>query len=353
MSRNRKLMTIGASIVAIGTLASCSGGGGEGDGGQTTIDVLGYTAIFEDNYTQAVIAEFEAQNPEYKVNYVPAQNSAEMLGKLRSEQSNPTIDVAILDQSVANTGIQEGVFAQLDESAVPNLANVVEMGQNAEGYGPAVTFDNLVLLVNPEEAQGEVGAIADLWDAPENSIAIPAAPDIQGIALTALTANNLGVDYQGDIQPAIDELGQLQSKVTSWDPQPDVYQTVTSGSAQYGVGWNARGQVFSDQSDGRLEVVQPTDGVAFQVNTINLVEGSEDADAAQAFINYALSKEAQEAFSSAMFYAPTVTNAELPAEVQDRVADPQDPNIVEIDWIWMADQRDAWTELWRRNVIGG
>lgn len=353
LTRNKRLLTIGASIVAMGTLASCaSSGGGEADG-QSTITVLGYTAIFEDNFTQAVIEGFEAQHPEYNVEYVPSQNSAEMLGKLRSEASNPTVDVAILDQSVANTGIQEGVFAQLDEAAVPNLANVVDMGLNAEGYGPAMTFDNLVLLVNPEEAPEEISSIQDLWDAPDNSVAIPAAPDIQGIALTALTANNLGADYQEDIQPAIDELALLQPKVTSWDPQPDVYQTVTSGSAQYAVGWNARGQVFSDQSDGRLQVVQPDDGIAFQVNTINMVEGTENAEGAQAFIDYTLSKESQESFSSAMFYAPTVKNALLPEEVQARVADPQDPNIVEIDWIWMADQRDAWTDLWRRTVIGG
>ncbi|MGO3833590.1 MAG: extracellular solute-binding protein [Microbacteriaceae bacterium] len=230
---------------------------------------------------------------------------------------------------------------------------MVELGQSADGYGPAVTFDNLVLLYNPQDVSSEPTKLSDLWAAPDNSIALPAPPDIQGIAFTALTADNLGVDHQKDVAPAIDELAKLAPKVTTWEPQPDVYQTITSGSASYGIGWNARGQVFADESDGRLAVVQPEDGIAFQINTINAVEGSKNAEAAKEFINYALSEEAQMSFAEAMFYAPTVSGVELPSDLEGKVAQPDDPNIVPIDWIWMADERDGWTDMWRRNVIGG
>lgn len=103
----------------------------------------------------------------------------------------------------------------------------------------------------------------------------------------------------------------------------------------------------------RAEIPHEKNGIGFQINTISLVENAPQKEAAIEFINYALSKEAQEAFAASLFYTPVVSNAELPADLQERVADPADPNIVSIDWIWVSDYRDAWTEQWRRNVIGG
>ena len=342
-----------AVLVASLTALSACGGSDSNAGANTEVNILGYAALFEDKYTEAVISKFEDEHKDIDVNFVPAQNSAEMLGKLRSEKSKPSIDVAIIDTSVANTGNKEGVFSKISEDDVPNVANVVDLGQNAEGFGPAVTFDNLVVLNNTEKVKTPPKGIGDLWNAPDDSMAIPAPPDIQGIALTALTANLVGDDYKKTIDPAIKKLKELAPKVNTWEPQPDVYQAVISGQADYAIGWNARAQVFSDESDGTLGVVQPSDGIAFQINTINAVEGAKNPEAAKTFMNYALSKEAQESFARTMFYTPTVKNAELSDEVKDRVADPNDPSTVDIDWAWMADERDGWADQWRRSVIGG
>lgn len=287
------------------------------------------------------------------MNYIPAQNSAEMLGRLRSEAGNPSVDVAILDTSVAATGNAEGLFAKIDETSVPNIDNVVELGKNKDGYGPAVTFDNLTLVYNKDRVPTQQTGIEDLFNAPDKTVAVPAAPDIQGLALTILAAKKLGIDFTKNVTPAIVELSKLTPKVTSWDPQPDVYQNVISGQSSYGIGWNARSQYYASDSQGKLGTVAPSEGIVFQINTINAVKDSPGATAANEFINYALSKEAQESFAKQLFYAPTVTNAELPAEISDRVVKSGDPMIVNVDWSWMADQRDSWTDQWRRNVIGG
>lgn len=354
----RKKFGVGLVAVSIFAMTACSGGtstgGGDAGGdGPVEINVLGYAALFDDKYTEAVIDQFNASQDEVVANFVPAQNSSEMLGKLRSEASKPTVDVAILDVGVAHTGNQEGLFSKVGESDVPNLADVVEMGQSAEGYGPAVTFDNLVVLYNIEKVKTPPTGIADLWTAKPNTVSIPAPPDIQGHTLAILTSNNLGVDYKDGIEPAIEKLAELAPLVNTWEPVPDVYQPVIAGTSEYGIGWNARAQYFAEESDGAMGVVQPEDGIGFQINTINLVEGSEKTDAAKEFMNYALSKEAQEAFAEALFYAPVTSTAVLPDSVKDRVADPADPSIVPIDWIWIADVRDGWADQWRRNVIGG
>lgn len=346
----KKALSAATMAGALVALSAC-GGSAESDGSSTEINVLGYAALFEDQYTTAVIEPFEEQNPDLSINFVPAQNSAEMLGKLRSEAGNPTIDVAILDTSVAGTGIAEGLFSQLDEESVPNLANVVELGQHPDGYGPAITFDNLTLLHNTESVETAPTTISDLLDVPDDSVGIPAPPDIQGLAATILMAEELGVDYEQDVTPAIEELSKLTPKVTSWEPQPDVYQNVISGQSQYSIGWNARSQFYADDSGGTLGTAAPESGVVFQVNTMNAVADSPAADVATQFIDYALSSEAQEAFAEQLFYAPTVSNAELPEALSDRVVQPDDPRIIDVDWTWMADVRDDWTDQWRRQVI--
>ncbi|MBU8579974.1 extracellular solute-binding protein [Brevibacterium luteolum] len=347
-----KLATAVTAIGALVALSAC-GGSSESDGASSEITVMGYSALFEDQYKAAVIEKFEEEHPDLSINYIPAQNSAEMLGKLRSEASNPSIDVAILDTSVASTGISESLFEKLDEEKIPNLANVVELGRNADGYGPAVTFDNLTLLYNTENVDTPPKETTDLFDAPDDSVAIPAPPDIQGLALTILTAESMGVDFEQDVTPAVEELSKLTPKVTTWEPQPDVYQNVISGQSDYAIGWNARSQFYADDSDGVLGTVAPENGLVFQINTINAVKDSPAADQASEFIDYALSKEAQEAFAQQLFYAPTVENAEIPQDVSDRVVKADDPRIVDVDWTWMADERDGWTDQWRRQVIGG
>src|SRR5690606_28782356 len=129
---------------------------------------------------------------------------------------------------------------------------------------------------------------------------------IQGTTLTIITNQMAGgTNYVETVEPGIQRLMELAPNVQTWDPQPDVYQPISSGSAQIGIGWNARAQVYSDLSGGTLAASLPDEGSGFQINVIGLVEGAPNRDAAARFIDYALSPEAQAAFTERMFYAPT------------------------------------------------
>ena len=123
------------------------------------------------------------------------------------------------------------------------------------------------------------------------------------------------------------------------------------GQAALGVGWNARAQVNSDLSGGKLRAVLPSEGSVFQINTINLVKGAPQAEAAKKFINYALGTEAQKTFTETMFYAPTNAKAQIAASAIDRTAASRMDRMIPVDWLGIAKVRDQLTEQWRRNVI--
>lgn len=319
------------------------------------ITLMAYTGEFRENYTSAVV-EPCADQLGITVNYVDGSSSAEMLAQLRTQRDDPQIDVALMDVSIAAIGNAEQLFQQLDPAVVTNLADLYENAMTVDNYGPSVTFDNLVLIYNTELVQPAPTSWNVLWDEQfAGQVVLTAPPDIQGLALTIITNQMEGADYTQTIDPAITRLAELAPRVLTFDPQPEQYTLVTNGEGALAVAWNARAQLYSDQSDGRLGVSLPEEGSIFQENTINLVNNAPNAPAAEAFINCALGAEAQGAFADAMFYAPVNSTVELSEEVLARTA--SSPELVEtmipVDWALIGEVRDDWLDRWRREVIAG
>lgn len=344
-------LTLGVGLAACGNTEAAEDSRTSGE-----VTLLMYSGVVQDNYTEAVVEPFMEKYPDIEIEYVPAESSSEMLATLRTEKSAPVTDVAVMDISVAATGNDEGIFQPLDPEQVPNLADIAEQGKVEDNYGPAVTFDNLVLLQNTDEVPEESTSWEALWsEEVAGEVVVDAAPDIQGLSLMMIMNEIEGSDYTESVDAGVERLSDLAPDVQTWAPNPDPYTMITNGSASMGIGWNARAQFYSDESDGKLGVSIPDEGSVFQINTINLVEGSDSPKAAQTFINYALSPEAQAAFTEQMYYAPTNTKTEVSPEAQKRTASTPERQreMLDIDWSYVAGQNDAWTEMWRREILGG
>jgi putative spermidine/putrescine transport system substrate-binding protein len=194
-----------------------------------------------------------------------------------------------------------------------------------------------------------------LWDeAYDGKVAIPAAPDIVGISFTLIAnAINGGGDYHQSVEAGIAAISQLAPRVLTWDPKPDAYTFLIEGTAALAVGWNARGQTYAKQSGGKLGVAIPDEGSLFQINTINLVKGSREPDAAKAFLAYTLGAEAQKAFTERMFYGPVNTTAQIsPEALAHTAATPERlAKMLDVDWIAVSKLRDSITDQWRRRIL--
>ncbi|MCL6567339.1 MAG: ABC transporter substrate-binding protein [Meiothermus silvanus] len=318
------------------------------------VNLMAYAGIFQDNYVEAVVKPFMQRYPNIRINYIPAQNSAAMLAQLRAQKGNPQVDVAIMDVSVARTGTIEDLFAELDAGIVTNLKDLYPEAFTPGVHGPAVTFDHLAMIYNPELVKPAPTSWLDLWDMKyKGQVVVPAPPDIQGLALTILINKIMGADYKKTIDPAITKLKELAPLVQTYDPKPDQYTLIINGTAGMAVSWNARSQLYSDLSKGKLKVVLPKEGTVFQINTINLVKGSKNSEAAQLFINYALSPAAQKAFTERMFYAPVNKKALIGTQaiLRTAAAPKYREKVIPVDWLYIATIRDQWLERWRREII--
>lgn len=346
-----RIMRAACGIAAVLALAPTAARA-QGPSGEITF--ASYVGVFQDNYTAAVVEPFMKQFPAIKVRYFPVQNSAQMLGLLRAHKDNPELDAVLLDISVARAGNTEGLFARIDPAQVPNAADVHPLGQVADGFGPGVAFDHLVMLYNTALVQPAPTGFADFWNpAHKGQISLPPAADIRAVALTIILAQSLGADYKQSVDPAIKKLAALAPNVQTWEAKPDDYTIVANGTVRMAIGWNARGQLYRDTTQGKLGVLIPAEGSAFQTNTINLVNKSKNPAAAQAFINYTLSPEAQVRFAERMYYAPTNTKAQVGPEALARTAASSDSKakMLAIDWAHVGTVRDAWLNRWRREVI--
>jgi putative spermidine/putrescine transport system substrate-binding protein len=323
--------------------------------GQTTaeVNILGYHGIFSDNYVKAVIEPF-IRATGIQVNYRPIQLSVQNLGMLRAQKGNPTIDLSIMDAMVARTGNVEGIFAEVSANEVPNIANLYDEAHVNGAFGRAVTFDHSALIYNSENVRPAPTALADMWK-PEfrGKIAMYAAPEIAALMNMLLINRQLGADERRTVQPAIDRLRELAPAVQTWQPTPDPYTLVMNGTALIGTGWNARSQYFHTVSQGKLGVTIPAEGSMFQINTISLVNGAPSKAGALRFMDYALSAEAQAAFTDLMYYAPTNKLAQPSAEALTRTAtSPEDrAKMKPLDWEFFVRNREAWLQQWRRQIL--
>ena len=316
------------------------------------ITLMSYAGIFQDIYTREVIEPFKAKYPGVEVNYYTTGGSANMLGAVRAQRSDPQVDVVIFDASTSLIGNAEELLSKLSVDEIPNLADLLPEATIEEGYGPAVTLDNLVLVYDTAVVTPKPTSLAVMWDeAYAGKIGIAAVPNIQGIALTCMTAKMEGEDCRETVDAAVDKLAELAPAVQTFDPKPDGYTMVLNGTLAIATGWNARAQYYAQESGGKLGVLLPEEGSVLQKNTINLVAGSKNPAAAKAFINYALSPEAQKAFTEAMYYAPVNAKADISDDAKDRTVAAKLSEMLPLDWGWVATVRDRWNQMWRRQVI--
>lgn len=318
------------------------------------ITLMSYAGIFQDNYMKTVVEPFMAANPGVKVNFAPGGTSAQMVGTVRAQKADPQVDVAIMDVTTSSIGNLEGLFEKLNPAEFPVLEELLPEARKAGGeFGPAVTFDHLVLVYDTQ-LKPPLAKLADLWRPDlKGALAISAPPNIQGLALTAMVEKMEGGDYKKSIDAAMKKLRELAPSVNTFDPNPDGYSLILNGVVKVATGWNARSQLYADQSGGKLAALLPPEGSVYQINTINLVAGSKNRAAAVAFVKHALSQQAQKAFTERMFYAPANGKAQIDAKALARTAASPDSRagMIDLDWNDVLKVRDQWNNRWRREVI--
>ncbi|MCF6464370.1 ABC transporter substrate-binding protein [Clostridium sp. Cult2] len=300
----RKVLVLAmVSILVIGSLVGC----GKTDTAGGSSDKLVVYSPNSEDIINLIIPMFEKETG-IKVELISA-GTGELLKRIESEKENPYADVMF-----GGSHSQFVQYADLFEEYVsPNDEYLVEGAQNKLGYTTSYIADGSCLLVNTDLIGDiKIEGYEDLLN-PELKGKIAGADPASSSSAFAQLTNMLlamGGDYTSDegwdyVTKLVEN---MDGKIASGSGA--AHKSVADG--EYVVALTYEDPSASYVRDGApVKIVYPKEGTVFLNATSGIVKGSKNLENAKKFIDFTISKEAQDAFGTQLTTRPLRKDAEL------------------------------------------
>jgi iron(III) transport system substrate-binding protein len=343
----RKFRTIGA-LAAAGVAAS-----GVGAAASTPAELEDDLVILctpQEEWCEAARAAFEEASG-VNTEYVRL-SSGEAVARLEAEGDDPSFDVWFGGPSPGPVAAAESGL--IEEYVSPNAAAIGDEFKDADGlwtgiYVGALGFCSNVDLLEELGAEAPTSYDALLDPAFEDNIAVAD----QRTSGTAITLGANVVALRGSEEAAIEYFQALDA---------NIFQYTRSGAApgqMAAQGEIAVAIIFShdciavEETTGvDLELTFPEEGTGFEVGQVSLIANAAHPNAARAFVDWALTAEAQEVAATAHSYQiPTNPDAAIP----EQAVSLEDITLAEEYSPAFAEQLAAagWADRWAEEVRDG
>jgi putative spermidine/putrescine transport system substrate-binding protein len=227
------------------------------------------------------------------------------IAKVVAQKNDPQIDVVFLDDVGVFALNRQGLLDQLDLSKLPDATDVYPEFMLDDGFGIGFWTYITTILHNTKSAAPTTWE--DLWSpAYQGKVLVPAITDTQALLLTVMAAQ-LGGGSLENLEPAWPKLKALKPQVFSFIENRALdAQVLQSGQATVAVDIPTYFKPYmSDNSDIGVTTALK-EGYFAITGAAVLVKGSKgNRDLAHAFINQALSPDAQAGFATEAWYGPT------------------------------------------------
>ncbi|TDQ42843.1 ABC transporter substrate-binding protein [Aureibacillus halotolerans] len=341
-----------AGVLAASVLAGCGTSSGDGATGsedkkELVVSTWGFASeFFEEN----VYKPFEE---EHNVDIVvEIGNNADRLNKVR--QGSTPVDVIFLSDYYANQGIADGLFAEVDREKLTNVESIYDVAQAplGEKYGPAYTIARFGIAYDTEAVDSEITSWSDLWN-PElaGKLTLPGITTTAGpMMLDAASLVGGAPEFNEDV--AIQKASELNDSVVKY------YGKTSELVNMFGRGEVAVGPVMEmyladlQEAVPSVEFVSPEEGAYAVMNTVNIVESSDNQELANEFINWMLSKEVQTASAKNKIDSPVNTQVELTDEEAAGLTYGKDvvESLRSLDMENVNANMKNWIDRWNREV---
>lgn len=307
-----------------------------------------------------VLGEFETAH-DARVTLLPAGDAGSALNQAILAEEDPLADVFFgVDNTFLGRALEAGIFEPYQSSALENVPDdfvlddtyrllPVDYGDVCLNYDRAWFEDN---ALSPPES------LSDLIEPAYQSLLVVENPATSspGLAFLIATIDQFGTGDEGGYLDFWRALRANDVLVT--DGWEDAYYGYFSAASD-----GDRPLVVSYASSPPAEVVfaePPVDepptasvtgpGTCFrQVEFIGILEGTQQRDLAEAFVDFALGETFQEDIPLNMFVFPVNVHAELPEVFQlwaDEAVQPATIDAQELD-----ENREAWIRDWTEVVL--
>lgn len=281
-------------------------------------------------------------------------NSTTTFSKLQQQIDNPIIDVAYMDGGISEAAHEAGLLTPI---SINNLANGATLHPEAiykDGetiFAVGAGFYSLGLTYNTDEVKETPTSWKSLWDdAYAGAVAIPSPSNSAGVPFVIFLNNVLNEENE-DISEIISELSTLDTGL--------LYDTSGSASNAFQSGDIAIGAHFNvgawDLIDAGMPIgfVVPSEGVWATDVRMHIVKDSKNAEAAQKYIDYAISKEAANCLAENLYLGPSVTGVTLTEDVEKKLpwgVSGSIDNLKLLNWSDVNSLRADITDRWNREI---
>lgn len=310
------------AIFTVSLLTGCGGAKSTTNSEKDSNKLVVYSPNSED-IINTIIPMFEKETG-ITVELVTA-GTGELLKRLQSEKDNPYADVMFggsKSQFVAN----KDLFANY---VSPNDKYLLEGHRNTEGYMTSYVSDGSVLLVNTNLVGDiKIDSYADLLNPKLKGKIATADPASSSSAFAQLTNMLLamGGDYTSDKgwNYVAELIKNLDGKVASGSGA--AHKSVADGEYIVALTYEDPSASYV-KSGAPVKIVYPKEGAVYLDGTAGIVKGAKNEANAKKFIDFIISKEAQDAFGSQLTNRPLREDAKL----GDYMTPLKDINIIKED----------------------
>ncbi|ACZ31999.1 extracellular solute-binding protein family 1 [Xylanimonas cellulosilytica DSM 15894] len=337
MNVHRKVMTGAAAAALVLAVAGCASDAEPGaDGGLSGELTVACGAM--DDLCQAWTEAFQDKTG-VRTSFVRL-SSGETVARLAAAKNSPEFDVW-------HGGPVDGFGAAVQQDLLeayesPTAAEIPEKYRDPDHYWTGVYVGVLGFCSN-QTLLDRLGvdvptAWDDLLDPNLKGQVSTAHPSTSGTAFTTLWTQ---VTRLGGVEPAFEFMTKLHQNVLQYSKSGTAPgQIAGRGEAAVGLVFSHDCVKYQEEGMDDLVVSFPEDGTGFEVGGVALVKGGKNPDAAKAYVDWAISAEAQE-------IGPTVGSYQLHtnpnAASDERMVDLDSVNLVDYDFAAAAEAKSELT----------
>lgn len=264
---------------------------------------VSWSGNYEGVFREQIIGPF---NEKYKTKAETVGGWDQMVPQIKAAPAdNPPFDVTVAEEYVSSSGLAEKLYEKADPAKMPNLAGVYDWFRNtrpdhAKDYGvPFGGGTNLVIadaglklpldswkVLWDDRVAGKGTADSAGW---QWTLSIPA------IISTASPGLDEMYDWPNGAEPLFQQLETM--KIKKWYKDgAEQANLLNQDEASVGMSYSSDAFTFMQQTPGKWTVGFPKEGVAAWTDYYFKVRGTKHSDLADLFLDYLVSKEAQDRF---------------------------------------------------------
>jgi putative spermidine/putrescine transport system substrate-binding protein len=316
---------------------------------QTELTVIVYGGSFEEGWRKAVIEPFEKANPNIKVK-IATGLTMQTVALMRAQKDDVRVDVIMMDEVGAAQGNAEGLYHPLDTAKIPNIEKLYPQFRVKGDPYTKFMYVAQALVYNKDVVKEKPTSWMAMWDPKyKGKIASPDITTSHG-AFFLLTAADMNGGGLKNIDPGFELLKKLKPNIlTFYTQHAQLAQLFTQGDVVMASWTSDRGQAAID-GGAPLAWTVPKEGAYIIDSTIGIAKGTKNLEAAQKYVNFVLSSEAQAANAQHTYLGPVNSEVKLPPEIAQRLPVADLPRLKPADWDYVTTVRPQWTQRWTREI---